>query len=300
VPFYLSVALPSLSIRLFSFVQRIMSKDAIIGTPQYTLAEAGEQAKKALSENYGADPWETFGTKNDDVRAVYNKVFCVSKDKVPIFVSRASILLNHPADKVFQTIWDTQLELKWNVSTISSIEILENRGTEQVIYQQHKTLSAASARRDIIIERTYVKNSDGSYWITATSHKDDTKKAVAREHVRAKLVFSGIQVRPSAGKPACEVSWVWCFDFCGWLHAKFIEQEFNNLALRLSRIGKNVPTGSAPAPVAHAPQALPARPEPVNVAKGAGFCPKCGTARGEGKFCGQCGELLSLALGSVV
>jgi hypothetical protein len=277
-----------------------MADKAIIGTPHFNLAEADQQAKSHMAENYGAAPWETYQTKNEDVRAVYNKVFCVSKDKVPIFVTRASAVLPHSADKLFQTYWDPALELKWNVSTVSSMQVLENHGNRQLVYQQHKTLSAASAKRDLLFERTWEKDSQGTYWIVAASHPNDDLKPVAKDYVRAKVVFSGVQIKPVQGKNAAEVTTIWCVDFCGWLHAKFIEQEFGNVALRISRLGKNVPTG--PAPAAHQPerQQMPSRPEPVNAPKGAGFCPKCGTARGEGKFCGNCGELLSSALGSVI
>jgi len=272
---------------------------AIIGSPKYSLAEASQQAKSQMAENYGAAPWETFQTKNEDVRAVYNKVFCVSSDKVPIFVTRASAVLPHSADKLFQTYWDPNLELKWNVSTVSSMQVLSTNGNQQLVYQQHKTLSAATAKRDLLVDRTWEKDGSGTYWIVAVSHPNDEVKPVAKEFVRSKIVFSAVEIKPVAGKNASEVTSIWCIDFCGWLHAKFIEQEFGNVALRISRLAKNVPATSAPAPHV-APQHHVQRPEPVNTPKGAGFCPKCGAARGEGKFCGSCGELLSGALGSVV
>jgi len=272
---------------------------AIIGTPQLSLSEASQQAKNHLAENYGASPWETFHTKNEDVRAVYNKVFCVSQDKVPIFVTRASAVLPHSADKLFQTYWDPNIELKWNVSTVSSMQVVSSNGNQQLIYQQHKTLSAATAKRDLLYDRMWEKDGSGTYWIAAASHPHDEVKPVAKEFVRAKIVFSGVQIKPISGKNSSEVTMIWCVDFCGWLHAKFIEQEFGNVALRISRLAKNVPTAATPAPQPAQPQQFQ-RPEPVNTPKGAGFCPKCGAARGEGKYCGSCGELLSTSLGSVV
>jgi len=270
---------------------------AVIGAPVFSLQEASQQVRTAMAENYGSAPWETFGTKNDDVRAVYNKIFCVSKDKVPIFITRASAVLPFSAERVFQTYWDANLELKWNASTVSSMQILRNNGNQQLVYQQHKTLSAASAKRDLLFDRQYERDGSGTYSITAVSHPDDSVRPVEREYVRAKIVFHGVQIKPISGKDQCEVTWIWCLDFCGWLHAKFIEQEFTHVAMRISRLAKNVPTGPAPAPAA--PQQRIERPAPVNAPKGAGFCPKCGAARGEGKYCGGCGELLSTALGSV-
>jgi len=273
------------------------SSPAVIGTPKFTLQQASEKAKAALGENYGSDPWESYGTKNEDVRSVYNKVFCVSADKVPIFITRASAVMPFSAEKVFNTVWDTNLELKWNVSTVSSIQVVQNNGNSQIVYQQHKTLAAASAKRDLLIDRQYEKHGDGTYWVVATSHLDDSLKPQAKEFVRSRIVFSGIQIKPAAAD-RCELTWIWCFDFCGWIHGKFIEQEFGNVALRISRIQKNVQTAPAPTPAPHQPQKIE-RPPPVNAPKGAGFCPKCGTARGDGKFCGSCGELLSSVINSV-
>jgi len=272
---------------------------AIIGTPKYSLAEANEQAKKAFAENYSADPWEAFQTKNnEDVRAVYNKVHCVSTDKVPVFVTRASAVLAHPADKVFQVLWDPQAALKWNVSTVASINVLSQTSNSQVLYEQHKTLSAASARRDLVYERAYEKRPDGSYWVYGVSLNEPSKPEV-KEFVRCWLVFSGFEVKPMAGNKT-ELSVVWCLDFGGWLHTKFIEQEWGNVGLRLSRIGKNVPTG----PVAAAPAPQPVqiqRPPPVNSNYNEKTqCVKCGTPRGSGKFCGNCGELLSNTVNSIV
>jgi len=275
-----------------------MSDKAIIGTPSYSLAEASAQARSHMNENYGAAPWEAYQTKNEDLRAVYNKVFCISTDKVPVFVTRTSTVLHHSADKLFQTFWDPTLELKWNVSTVSRMEVVKDSGNTQLVYQEHKTLSAATAKRDVLYDRMYEKDGSGTYWIVASSHKDDSVKPVDKNHVRAHIVFMGVQIKPIAGKNDSEVTVVWCIDFGGWLHVKFIEQEFTNVSLRVVRLGRFVPAAAAPAAVARAP--APSRQEPVNAPKGQGFCPKCGAARGEGKYCGSCGELLSTALGSVI
>jgi len=271
---------------------------AVIGAPHYNLNEAAEQAKKALAENYSVDPWEAFNTKNEDVRAVYNKVFCVSKDKVPIFVTRATAVLPHSADKIFQTYWDPQLALKWNVSTVSAISVVSQTANSQVLYEQHKTLSAASARRDVVYERAFEKRGDGSYFVYGSS-KDESSKPESKDFVRSWIVFAGLEIKPMAGNK-CEVNQVWCLDFGGWLHVKFIEGEWGNVALRLSRIAKNVPTG--PAATAPAPQPVQIqRPAPVNSNYDEkSQCTKCGAARTGGKFCGSCGELISNAVNSIV
>jgi hypothetical protein len=275
------------------------AKSAIIGTPHYSLEEASDQAKKALAENYSVDPWEAFAVKNnEEVRSVYNKVHGVTQDKVPLFVTRATAVLPHSADKLFQTLWDVQLALKWNVSTISSIALLRESGNSQTLYEQHKTLSAASARRDVVYTRAYEKRGDGSYWIYSSSINDPSKPE-SKEFVRAWIVFSGIEIKPMAGGKA-EITSVWCLDFGGWLHVKFIEGEFSNVALRLSRIGRNVPTG----PVVSTPAPQPVhiqRPAPVNAHKDDPTkCPACGAPKGDGKYCANCGELISHAVNSIV
>jgi hypothetical protein len=273
---------------------------AIIGTPHYSLDEASNQAKKALAENYAADPWEAFAIKNnEDVRSVYNKVHCVSRDKVPIFITRATAVLPFSADKLFATVWEPTLALKWNVSTVSSISVVSQSSNSQRLYEQHKTLSAASARRDCVYDRAYEKRGDGSYWIFATS-VEDSSRAESKDFVRSWIVFSGIEIKPMAGGKS-EITSIWCLDFGGWLHVKFIEAEFSNVALRLSRIGRNVPTG--PVQAVPAPQPVQfQRPTPVNASKDdPSKCPSCGTPKSDsGKYCGGCGELLSNTLQSIV
>jgi len=272
---------------------------AIIGTPHYGLDEANNQAKKALAENYAADPWEAFAVKNnEDVRSVYNKVHCVSTDKVPIFITRATAVLPHSADKVFSTLWDPQLALKWNVSTVSAISVVRQTSNSQRLYEQHKTLSAASARRDVVYDRAYEKRGDGSYWVYGSSVEEPSKPD-SKEFVRAWVVFFGIEIKPM-GASKSEITVVWCLDFGGWLHVKFIEGEFSNVALRLSRIGRNVPTGPA-APTSSPQPVQVQRPTPVNAYKDDPTrCPACGTPKSDGKYCGNCGELIVHTVQSIV
>jgi len=81
---------------------------------------------------------------------------------------------------------------------------------------------------------------------------------------------------------------------------KFIEGEWANVALRLSRVGKNVPVAGAPK-AAPAPSAAPVRSAPVNAGlDDASKCRACGAAKGTGKFCGNCGELISTTVNSIV
>lgn len=129
------------------------------------------------------------------------------------------------------------------------------------------------------------------------------------------MVYFGLEIKPiSGGQEKSEVTLVWCIDFAGWLHAKFIEgvrspaavhglahmqQEFSNVALRVARIARNVPV-NAPAPTPKAAPAPIARPTPVNTGlDDPRLCKSCGQPKGDGKYCMQCGELISTAVNSL-
>eukprot|EP01126_Amoeba_proteus_P061403 TRINITY_DN823_c0_g1_i9.p1 TRINITY_DN823_c0_g1~~TRINITY_DN823_c0_g1_i9.p1 ORF type:complete len:125 (+),score=23.67 TRINITY_DN823_c0_g1_i9:551-925(+) len=60
-----------------------------------------------------------------------------------------------------------------------------------------------------------------------------------------------------------DVRFVWCFDFNGWLHVKFIEAEKTKVALRMTRMIKNIPHSSLGKKVT-APIAKPSQPNPAS------------------------------------
>eukprot|EP01128_Nolandella_sp_AFSM9_P004023 TRINITY_DN176_c2_g1_i1.p1 TRINITY_DN176_c2_g1~~TRINITY_DN176_c2_g1_i1.p1 ORF type:complete len:274 (-),score=87.29 TRINITY_DN176_c2_g1_i1:400-1221(-) len=255
-------------------------------TPEHTLAEAKAAAEAVLAENYSASdgPWEVTKTKYEEIPFVYNKVNNISKEKVPVYVTRADYVIDGTPEEVFNTFW--LLTAKWKVGTVSSVETLESTKTTQTLYEAHKTLSAATAKRDLVYQSQVDRSSDGSIFVTSVSTTHPSKPN-QDNYERSHLVYSGFKIIPNGEKSS--VQWVFCFDFKGWIHAKWTQAEFSKVALRLRRIGTNLIKGpSKPSPAA-APAPAPA-PAPVS-APPAGSC--CSAPGGDGRFCSNCGEMRS-------
>jgi len=137
------------------------------------------------------------------------------------------------ADKVFSIFWDINAQRKWDAATTGDISILE-QGNPQLVYMQHKVLSAASAKRDVLISRGNKKEGN-TIWCYATSVTSpkcvEHPKAV---FTRATQVFIGFLIESQGSK--CKATLVSCFDFSGWIHIKFINQEVLRVAQRLVKI----------------------------------------------------------------
>eukprot|EP01126_Amoeba_proteus_P061401 TRINITY_DN823_c0_g1_i7.p1 TRINITY_DN823_c0_g1~~TRINITY_DN823_c0_g1_i7.p1 ORF type:complete len:230 (+),score=30.70 TRINITY_DN823_c0_g1_i7:681-1370(+) len=140
------------------------------------------------------------------------------------------------------------------------MKILQDSGNSQIVYYQHKTLSAASAKKDLVVQRTYREESNG---YTFYAYSIQTQLApVTPQFGRANLLFHKCTVTESSpGK--VDVRFVWCFDFNGWLHVKFIEAEKTKVALRMTRMIKNIPHSSLGKKVT-APIAKPSQPNPAS------------------------------------
>eukprot|EP01127_Copromyxa_protea_P006688 TRINITY_DN16690_c0_g1_i1.p1 TRINITY_DN16690_c0_g1~~TRINITY_DN16690_c0_g1_i1.p1 ORF type:complete len:292 (+),score=67.07 TRINITY_DN16690_c0_g1_i1:27-902(+) len=278
-----------------------------------------------LADTYFADNngWEDVAHTTEGVTYLKSKLVHTTNDKTEVYVTKGCVkATGTTAQKVFDSYWSQQL--KWDTSTVAEMKILQDNGNSQIVYQTHKVLSAASAKKDLVFERSY--SQDGTGYVIYSHSVESPLMPVQRQFGRANLLFHKCTIR-DVSPGTVELVFLWCFDFNGWIHVKFIDAEKTKVALRATRIIKNTPGASlvASEPVTRVPsgrvdsnyaqysQALRAqetpapqqptpqyRAAPVHApfhatpvaqpaAAGPRFCSGCGAKAPEGRFCSSCG-----------
>jgi len=138
--------------------------------------------------------------------------------------------------------WSVDQEFIWNASTVQAINILSEQRhpiIQQLVYQTHKTTSAATLKNDVcyLRVRDAAIGSNSDLWSFSVSQF--TEPETKANFRRGWVVFGAFSVQPIQPN-VCEVSLIWCWDFNGWIHEKFVLEEKKKVALRLSKIGTQV------------------------------------------------------------
>jgi len=134
---------------------------------------------------------------------------------------------------VHNVYWNKELD--WDSSTCGMIKYIEDNVNNRLILKEHKTTSAATLRNDLVVRAVY-EEYNNYVWYYAVSEKCPTipEKGGWR---RGQLVLHGCLVT-ELDNNRCEVTMINCFDFGGWIHVKFIDEEQKKVGNRLSRMKK--------------------------------------------------------------
>lgn len=208
--------------------------------PNYTLEEASSVSRQLLYENTSDyhNGWELISVNFDNVISCYSKCYCLDKEKNEVFCTKAVARIPAEPSVIADVYWNVNQELNWNSSTVQAINILEDRGFVQLIYQQHKTTSAATMKNDVNYRRErFAPQQNGAIWIYSVS--EGTIPETRPNFRRGWIVFGGFLVEPS-NDGFSQVSLIWCWDFNGFIHEKFITEEKKRVALRLSKLAVQV------------------------------------------------------------
>jgi len=154
-----------------------------------------------------------------------------------VFVTKCNYTVQCQPQALFNTYWNGQAQ--WDFASVSKLESLENRGNSQIMYAQYKALSAASNKKDCVWEKT--SNINGNrYQAYAVSVVHPQRPDKFQNHARSFIVFHSCYiVENSPG--VCDFTFVWCYDFNGWIHDKFIEGEKGKVATRMNKIIRSTP-----------------------------------------------------------
>jgi len=193
------------------------------------------------ADHMTAGGWESVDHTYEGINFLFTKFYCTTPDKTDVYVTKCSGTAKSTAQEIFNTYWSGQGQ--WDFSTISKQEILENRGQGcQIVYQQHKTLSAASNKKDVVFERQFYQEGN-SFRCYAVSVEHPSRPDKFQQHSRSNILFHGCWISDRS-PGVVDIEFVWCWDFNGWVHQKFVDAEKTKVALRLTRIVKNSPGAS--------------------------------------------------------
>lgn len=162
-----------------------------------------------------------------------SKHYLKTKDGADVFVTKCNMTVKGcTVGDLFATYWNTQGT--WDFASTSAVQILEDRGNSQIVYLQHKVLSAASVKKDCVIERTStVTNSTAKAYATSVVHKDRPEKY--NGYGRSFLIFHACYIQETS-PGTLDFTFVHCYDFNGWVHDKFVIAEKAKTAARMNKI----------------------------------------------------------------
>jgi len=206
--------------------------------PHYSMADAMRQADTIYREDHLTAPgWESveFPDTYEGVNYLFTKFFCDTPDKTEVFVTKCSVTAKGDKTALFNTYWTGQSQ--WDFGSVAKIEVLQQRGAQsQVQYLQHKVLSAAAQKKDVVLERQFC-DSGNSVTAYAVSVTHPSRPEKYQQHARSFVVFHSFTIQEKS-PGICELTSVWCYDFNGWVHQKFVDAEKTKVALRLTKIVK--------------------------------------------------------------
>jgi len=248
--------------------------------PQYSFHEVSSVAKQLLDESVSL--WIEVKVSEG---SCHKKLYCLDKEKNEVYVTKATTTIDGTMDAILDVYWNWELE--WDSSTVALIKILEDNGNNRLTLKEHKTTSAATLKNDVIVRSAYEQYSD-HIWSYAVSEKSTIPERGGWR--RAHLILSGFRIQ-RIEENRCEVTFIHSFDFGGWIHVKFIEEEQKKVALRLSRIKKKVEDDARilQQPIINTVVDVP-YPVQSGVCK---LCPTCNVV-GYTSFCGEDGSKMIL------
>jgi len=206
--------------------------------PHYSFPDGGALALKYIKE----DPDHTEGwskvVQNHDGIDAYQKPIALDINKNEVQVVKASTNVDASPNIVLNAYWNPQSEMNsWNAQTVSKMQILEDLGSVQSIYQVHKPNARINLTNDVVYKRSYDKYGSNGYWISCVS--ESGRMGVNAPNSRANLIFGGLLIE-SQGNNKCKVTLIWAFDINKPLHVQFVDEEPKKVATRLFRLRKKI------------------------------------------------------------
>jgi len=293
----------------------------------FTLQNAIAESDKYFNEDpRNTGGWETCEHTSDGINYLVSKHYLKTKDGADVYVTKCNMTVKGTTVQDLLNTYLTQ-QGTWDFASTSLIQCIENRGSSEVMYAQHKVLSAASVKKDCVFERTHsISGNTAKVYATSIVHPSRPEKY--QGYGRSFILFHGCYIiETSPG--TIDFTFVHCYDFNGWVHDKFIIAEKAKTAARMNKLvrgTKNAQIVTATNPlilqsntnkqptVSYAEynnmvrEAQPTYiPEKSNVhqhphsqnlkevnndSTGFNYCPSCGNPSKGMRFCSGCGQKL--------
>jgi len=201
-----------------------------------SLSNAVGEADKYFHEDPVTSPgWESVEHNQEGIQYLVSKFYLKTKDGADVYVTKCHMKVKSSPQALLNTYLNTQTN--WDFASTSAFEVLENKGeNSQIVYAQHKVLSAASNKKDSVVERTWtLKPGEARIYATSVNHSARPEKY--QNYARSLVLFSGVYITETS-TGVCDFTWVYSYDFNGWVHDKFILAEKSKLAARMNKIVK--------------------------------------------------------------
>jgi len=199
----------------------------------FTMSSAIAEADKYYYEDHlRSGGWESCEHTSDGINYLICKHFLKTKDGADVFVAKCNMSVKSTPSELLNTYLNGQGT--WDFASTSLVQCIGNNGGNEIMYAQHKVLSAASVKKDCVFERTQVQTSNG-YKVYATSVSHSSRPEKYQGYGRSFILFHGCYIfETSPG--ICDFTFVHCYDFNGWVHDKFIIAEKAKVAARMNKI----------------------------------------------------------------
>jgi len=294
---------------------------------EHSLSSATSEADKYFHEDpRNSAAWESCDHNSDGINYLVSKHYLKTKDGADVYVTKCNMTVK---GTTVQDLLSTYLNQQgvWDFASTSLIQSIENKGSSEIMYCQHKVLSAASVKKDCVFERTIVQNSNSAK-VYATSVVHPSRPEKYQGYGRSFILFHGCYIiETSPG--LIDFTFVHCYDFNGWVHDKFVVAEKAKTAARMNKLvrgtksaqivtvtnpliiqnNSNKPQTSSyaeynsmvrDAQPTYIPQTSNVHQQPPSqnlqatnsTTTGPNFCPSCGQASKGMRFCAGCGQKL--------
>lgn len=123
----------------------------------------------------------------------------------------------------------------YDKGTLHSESLLKTEPV-QVELIQHKTLSAATSKRELVVYRGARQLTDTRYcvWYTSPADQNAVHKLTSG-FGRGDMLFQGIVIDGEGGG-RCNITLVQCLDFGEWIHERFFVDEIKKCGLRALKL----------------------------------------------------------------
>jgi len=202
----------------------------------FTVESAQAEADRFYYEDHiNVSGWEICDHTSEGINYLVSKKYLQTKDGAEVFVNKCNMVVKGATVQALLDRYMTQ-QGDWDFGSTSNVQILEQNGNRQTVYLQHKVLSAASVKKDCVIERNQVL-SPGSAKVYATSVNHKSRPDKYEGYARSFLLFHGCYIVEKQ-QGLIDFTFVHCYDFNGWVHDKFVIAEKSKTAARMCKLVK--------------------------------------------------------------
>jgi len=158
-----------------------------------SLTDATIEADKFYHEAHSVETgWESVEHTQEGINYLIAKHYLKTKDGADVYVTKCNMTVQSTPQALLNTYLTGQSN--WDFASTSLFEVVETKGeNHQIVYGQHKVLSAASQKKDTVLERKYsLKSNEARVYATSVNHPNRPEKY--QNFARSFVLFHGVYI----------------------------------------------------------------------------------------------------------